>query len=63
MVSMPKKPFDWGDDLNDVQINSNPAGDIRVTVTVPGGLTQAAPKLGAELGDLHEWIEANVSVE
>ena len=47
MVSMPKKPFSWGDDLNDVQINADPSGQAPITVTDPTALTQPAPDLGA----------------
>jgi hypothetical protein len=47
MVSMPKKPFGWGDDLNDLQINRDPSMDAPATVTDPEGLAQPAPDLGA----------------
>jgi len=47
MVSMPKKPFAWGDDLDDVQINRNPAMDVPATVTDATGQVQPAPDLGA----------------
>lgn len=40
MVSMPKTPFSWGDDLNDVQVNPNPSMDAPVTVTDPGSLSK-----------------------
>ena len=43
MVSMPKKPLNWGDDLEDVQINANPTGDAPITVTDPGAFMQAVP--------------------
>ena len=47
MVQMPKTPFNWGDDLNDVRVNRNPSGDAPVTVTDPAGLARPAPDLGA----------------
>jgi len=47
MVSMPKKPLNWGDDLNDVEINSNPSMDAPATVTDTAGLSGPAPDLGA----------------
>src|SRR5690348_4054617 len=45
MVSMPKTPFSWGDDLNDVQINQNPSEDAPVTVTDAGAVTGSVPSL------------------
>jgi len=39
MVSMPKKPLDWGDDLAGLHVNSNPTGDAPTTVIDPGAFT------------------------
>jgi hypothetical protein len=47
MVSMPRRPFGWGDDLGDVQVNPSPSMDAPATVTDPAGLAQPAPDLGA----------------
>lgn len=43
MVSMPKTPFNWGDDLNDVQVNQNPSADAPVTVTDSGVVDRPVP--------------------
>jgi len=47
MVSMPKKPFNWGDDLNDVQINRSPSMDAPVTVTDPDAVTGFVPSIAS----------------
>lgn len=47
MVSMPRKPFHWGDDLNDVQVNPNPSPDISVTAADASDLARPAANLGA----------------
>jgi hypothetical protein len=43
MVSMPKMPFSWSDDLNGVQVNPNPPQDAPVTVTNSSSLERATP--------------------
>lgn len=47
MVSMPKTPFSWGDDLNDVQVNTNPSMDAPATVTDLGAVTGSVPSIAA----------------
>jgi len=37
-AQMPRTPFNWGDDLNDMQVNQNPPGDAPSTVTDPASL-------------------------
>ena len=39
-AQMPKTPFNWGDDLNDLQVNPNPPADAPFTVTDPGSLNE-----------------------
>jgi hypothetical protein len=43
MVSMPRKPMSWGDDLNDIWINRNPSGDAPATVTGPDIIMSPVP--------------------
>ena len=42
MVSMPRRPSSWGDDLNDLQINRNPTADAAPPVTDAAALMRPA---------------------
>jgi len=47
MVSMPRKPSNWGDDFNDLEVNRNPSVEAPATVTDGAALVRPAPDLGA----------------
>lgn len=68
-MQMPKKPFNWGEDLNDVQINPNPSGDAPVTVTDADALDRPPPDFGpgpdpayyAKLGEMARQLISNIN--